>query len=110
MLEENVNKSVALIFEQKPETWGLRGDPYLWEEMKSIFSELPFETSREDFVKAYTIAFERLTGKSLEEDNIIYLSRHAHGGMSSGQISVSYWRETLLPMLLARLENRDPLH
>lgn len=30
--------SIVCIFEEKPEQWGLRGDPYLWEDMKKEFT------------------------------------------------------------------------
>lgn len=30
-------KELSLIFERKPEQWGLRGDLYLWDEMEYVF-------------------------------------------------------------------------
>lgn len=35
-------KDLSLIFERKPEQWGLRGDPYLWDEMRDLFGGASF--------------------------------------------------------------------
>jgi len=35
---------VADLFDPEPEQWGLRGDPYLWREMKETFAETQLET------------------------------------------------------------------
>ena len=39
---------VSSIFEETPKQWGLRGDPYLWEEMRNEFSAVPVTISLED--------------------------------------------------------------
>jgi hypothetical protein len=31
---------VSEIFEEEPRHWGLRGDPFLWRELKEIFKEI----------------------------------------------------------------------
>ena len=31
-------KKVSTIFKEKPEKWGLRGDPYFWEYLEDIFN------------------------------------------------------------------------
>ena len=33
------------MFQVQPPHWGLRGDPFLWEDMKQAFAETPFPTA-----------------------------------------------------------------
>ena len=102
---ENTSVFVSAIFEEKPERWGLRGDPYLWEELKKEFTTVPVTISLEDFEKELKAAFERLTGTPLTKDCHLFLSQYAHGGMSGGQISGEFWVESALPLLIERLKN-----
>ena len=95
---------VSTIFEEKPKQWGFRGDPYLWEEMMKEFSTVPVTISLEDFVKEFKEVFEKLTGTPLTRDCHIFLSKYAHGGMSSGQIRGEFWTDTVLPLLVERLK------
>jgi hypothetical protein len=48
--------------------------------------------------------FEELTGTALADDSDehIYREEFAHGGMSSGMISLETWRRQLLPALVQR--------
>ena len=39
------------LFEPEPEQWGLRGDPYLWGEMKEYFSDKDTPDFREQIQK-----------------------------------------------------------
>jgi len=45
-------KSVSIIFKSKPKRWGLRGDPYLWDELEKNFSTILFPCSKECFIDA----------------------------------------------------------
>lgn len=94
---------VSAIFEEKPEQWGFRGDPYLWEEMKKEFSRVSITISSDDFIKKFNAIFEKLTGNPLASTTDIFLEKYAHGGMSSGRICVEFWNEKILPMLVDRL-------
>jgi hypothetical protein len=38
----------------------------------------------------------------------VYLEQYAHGGMSSGMISLEAWRQRLMPMLVERARTRLP--
>lgn len=95
---------VSAIFEEEPKYWGLRGDPYLWEEMRKEFSTVPITISLEEFEKEFQETFEKLTGSPLASGCDIFLSKYAHGGMSSGQICVEFWIEDALPLLVERLK------
>lgn len=94
---------VSVIFEEQPEQWGFRGDPYLWEEMRKEFSKVPMTISSEDFVKEFKAIFEKLTGNPLTSKKDIFLLKYAHGGMSSGRICGEFWNKKVLPMLVDRL-------
>lgn len=63
-------KTVSVIFNERPKSWGLRGDPYLWDDL----------------------------------DKQIYCEKYSHGGMSSGYVSLEFWVEVAIPMLIERLE------
>ena len=93
---------VASLFDQKPGQWGLRGDPYLWEEMRSKFIAVPLPESAEVLEALLAKAFETLTSYPLTADQkIIAIERLAHGGMSSGGVSIPFWRETAIPLLVS---------
>ncbi len=96
---------VSVIFEEKPQQWGLRGDPYLWEEMSKEFSTVPINISLEDFIEEYKRIFEKLTGTPLTRDCHLFISEFAHVGMSSGQICGEFWNDKALPLLSERLKN-----
>lgn len=84
------------LFAVPPDVWGLRGDPYLWEAMRTHFyekkTELPFE-SEKHFRALIANAFEDLTAKPIDAREAFYDQRFAHGGMSSGHIDPVFWRE-----------------
>lgn len=95
---------VSEIFDEKPAQWGLRGDPYLWDEMQKEFSTVPIVVSVEMFREMFYAAFAKLTNASLMPGKMVYCPEYAHGGMSSGKISGDFWTGTVLPLLLSRLE------
>lgn len=96
---------LSIIFEDTPEQWGLRGDPYLWEDMKQAYSTVPVTISQEEFVKSFEMTFEKMTGTPLTPGRHVFLPEYAHGGMSGGKISGDFWIEKALPLLLERLKN-----
>ena len=96
---------VSSIFEESPKQWGLRGDPYLWEEMKNEFSTVLVTISLDDFEKKFKEIFEKLTGTPLTRECHIFLSKYTHCGMSSGQICGEFWIDKALPLLLDRLNS-----
>jgi hypothetical protein len=46
-----MRKSVSIIFQEPPSQWGLRGDPYLWNELETYFSNVFFTMYRRAFSK-----------------------------------------------------------
>ena len=47
-------------------------------------------------------AFAEFTGHPLSQPDSFYVERYSHGGMSSGHVCPEFWRETAIPLLLAR--------
>lgn len=80
---------ISELFEQEPSRWGGRGDPYLWQEMAGQLADASWPASAAALEHLLGETFERLSGHSLEYDALIYLARHAHGGMSSGMVARS---------------------
>jgi len=54
------------IFKEKPEKWGLRGDPFLWDDLERYFSNTKFPKNEAEFEKTFLSAFQELTGESLQ--------------------------------------------
>lgn len=96
--------SVAELFREEPIQWGLRGDPYLWREMAEHLADTPWPASEEELTRRLLQLFEQLAGISLDDPNPVHLTRHAHGGMSSGMISSTFWRERAIPLLVERYQ------
>lgn len=96
--------TLAVLFDPEPDTWGLRGDPYLWRALRKRLADEPVPGSSDDVARILHATFEELTGTALVDDSAehIYREEFAHGGMSSGMISLETWRRQLLPALVQR--------
>ncbi len=81
----------SAVFEDRPQKWGLRGDPYLWEELRESFVGVELPLSADGVVELVCGRFEAITGVPLTYDARPYVERFAHGGMSSGQVSGLFW-------------------
>jgi hypothetical protein len=95
---------MAVLFHPEPNTWGLRGDPYLWRAMRKSLGDQPMPGSADEVARLLHAAFEELTGADLASDpaDHVYREEYAHGGMSSGMISLDTWRQELMPALVQR--------
>jgi hypothetical protein len=94
--------SLPELFHEKPIQWGLRGDPYLWQEMAEHLVHTPWPASETALTRLLTQLFEQRAGISLDNPQPVHLPRHAHGGMSSGMVSSAFWRERAIPLLVER--------
>ena len=97
--------TLLTVFHTEPSQWGLRGDPYLWREMKDLLGPHPYPETEEDFLTLLEHTYEQITGSSLENQSskyAVFIERYDHGGMSSGRVSPQFWIETGIPLLLAR--------
>lgn len=96
---------VSDLFEPEPIQWGFRGDPYLWREMASNLASVPLPATEAGLAGMLEEAFARLVGVALGSTaSSAFVERYSHGGMSSGQISFAFWRDTGFPLLRSRYE------
>lgn len=95
------------VFDPAPSNWGLRGDLFLWMELRQMLCHCEL-SGTPDRDLACTIedrlvaAVAALTGTRPGERREIYVRRYARGGMSSGMVSGAYWHQTMIPLLARR--------
>lgn len=87
---------------EEPKQWGLRGDPYLWNELiETTHNTLVPETKAE-----LTLLLKRLIkdiiGEELTPAKNITVLRFPNSGMSGGIISSDYWLDVLIPLIINR--------
>ena len=90
------------LFCPEPEQWGLRGDPYLWREMAFHLAATPLPDTCDEASGVLSAAFQEITGHPVSHSDDFFCPQFDNGGMSSGMISVAFWRGSALPMLLRR--------
>ena len=108
MEHEDAAATMASLFDPEPATWGLRGDPHLWRALREHLSGTDIPASADEVASLLHEAFRELTGLDLasETASSAYREHYAHGGMSSGMISLDTWRQRLIPMLAERARTR----
>jgi len=94
--------SISSLFEPEPIQWGLRGDPYLWKEMKTRLESSSLPESVSEFQSVIEREFECITGRPITIEKNFKVERFSRGGMSSGVISPVFWREKAIPLLVTR--------
>ncbi|MTD28769.1 ankyrin repeat domain-containing protein [Erwinia sorbitola] len=105
-LVESEWATVSDLFEPSPTQWGLRGDLFLWLEMRQSLCQVSLPKDTDELADIISAAFQALTGKSLISrvgDNDFFVERFSRGGMSSGYVSSLYWLNEFIPQLQARL-------
>ncbi|MET0550663.1 MAG: hypothetical protein ABW002_15485 [Xanthomonas sp.] len=96
-------EDMAGLFQDEPGRWGGRGDPYLWQEMAATLAGVPLPATAAQCQTLLAETFVRLVGTALDASvESVFVPRLSHGGMSSGYVSLVFWRGTALPLLLAR--------
>ena len=93
------------IFFKTPEQWGLRGDPYLWEDMKRTLATVRLPSSATKVRSGLENAFLNLTGRPISTEGFFYVEKYAHGGMSGGGIDSNFWRTSGIPLLIENFTN-----
>lgn len=93
--------TLGALFCEEPEQWGLRGDPYLWRELKYHLKQYSIECSLDEFIFKLKDEFEKITNHSFDTNKeILYIQKYSHGGMSSGCISINFWKKRALDILI----------
>lgn len=95
---------IAGLFVEEPRAWGLRGDPWLWRALAERLQDDPLPATRGALDAVFRTAFAREVGRPLTSphEDSVFVPGFAHGGMSSGVVSLPWWRDTGLPKLLQR--------
>ena len=95
---------LSVIFEERPERWGFRGDPYFWAYLKELAENMdmisPDELERWIKREYLSVSGKPLTG---EYGDFAVVEQFAHGGMSSGGVDNVWWTEKAIPLLKSRL-------
>ena len=93
------------IFRHKPPSWGLRGDPFLWNELCDKLSDEKIETYG-DFRRKLKKTYKKIIseGKPNGTGEIIKMGKYPREGMSGGMISNTWWVNEGIPNLLHRCE------
>ena len=95
---------LSTIFEEKPQSWGLRGDPYFWDYLKERAENM--EIISPDELEAWIKEeYYSLSGKPLTDEYMDFavIEQFAHGGMSSGGVDNGWWMNEGIPLLKSRL-------
>ena len=96
--------NLSIIFGEKPDRWGLRGDPYFWDYLKERAEnmEILSPDELEQWIKA---EYFSLSGKAMTDEYMDFavIKQFAHGGMSSGGVDNRWWTREGIPLLKSRL-------
>jgi len=93
---------VSTIFDNEPIQWGLRGDPFLWRELKQVFREIDMPDTQRELKELIEKAYERSTGHPISHQKQFGIERFRSHGMSSGGISPEFWSNNGIPLLVSR--------
>jgi hypothetical protein len=96
------------LFSPRPDYWGLRGDPHLWDELSAYLAEVAMLNSASAVRQIIANAIETLTGAPLDKVDVVVIDRDPDDGMSSRHVSMRFWSETALPLLVSRFRGRPP--
>ena len=98
-------KLIMEVFKNKPNQWGLRGDPELWEKLRLKFQNTEVPTNSREFNTLLEEQFDSLINSGEKKsDGIIWFEEFSQNGMSGGSVSIVWWKETGLPLLKERFE------
>ena len=95
---------LSIIFEDKPDRWGFRGDPYFWAHLKGRAEDMDI-ISPDELEAWIKEEYLSLSGKILSDKygDFAVIDQFAHGGMSSGGVDNLWWIEEAIPLLKSRL-------
>ena len=99
-------ETVSQLFKVPPIQWGLRGDPFLWEEMRIETETFVLPDNSEELSELLKKLFCKLTGQSVEHGKNIFVSRYREKsiGMSNGIVCSNFWIEKGFPLITQRYE------
>ena len=95
--------NVSVVFKERPLQWGMRGDPFLWDDLSKYFDTRYMPYTESQFKREFYSKFFDNCGKELGTEMMTFVPKYARGGMSSGMVSHVFWQDTALPLLIKRL-------
>ncbi len=94
------------LFEAPPWQWGLRGDPYLWSELRATLRRCERPATAEGVGALVRASIEALCGPEVwVSDDPLRMPRYPTSGMSGGLVDPRWWRREGLPNLLDKIEH-----
>lgn len=84
------------------EGWGLRGDPWLWMELRKSTSRIPLPGTKKELTTLLRNLVLARTNTTMLDGDSVYIARFSRGGMSSGHISLRFWEQEGIPSIVER--------
>jgi O-acetyl-ADP-ribose deacetylase (regulator of RNase III) len=96
--------TIGALFDRAVMQWGLRGDPYLWRELRARFARTPLPPDWFTLRSLIVTAAEEIVGTPIGQyDPPVHVAHFDPGhGMSAGTVDPSWWARTGLPILIDR--------
>jgi hypothetical protein len=99
-----MSAQVSDLFEREPYQWGMRGDPYVWREMRARLEGVAVPDRWWTLRALLAETFRDVVGVDLDtsQEEAVHRPELDHGGMSGGAVHLVTWRQRLLPILVDR--------
>ena len=78
----------------------------MWENLRNHFEQKGLPKEIDEFEIELIKLFKSKTSKSIFDKESVFVEGYAHGGMSSGHISIDKWRDEFIPLLMERFINQ----
>ena len=93
-----------MLLSEKPDSWGLRGDPYLWDDLFEESKNVKIPNDRHEVINTFKNIFEEVTEEEYPLKEDVLIEKYKHGGMSQGIISSEFWNKTVIEIILKRFK------
>ena len=93
--------TLSNLFGDEPLGFGLRGDPGLWKELEEKYLNFKWINENQIFEELKG-EIEKILETPIDEPKMIFMKRFSKGGMSSGQVSTSFWLRVGIPLIIGR--------
>jgi molybdenum cofactor cytidylyltransferase len=92
------------VFAPRPESWGLRGDPHLWDALRRRFTGRPIPTDQAELTAVIYYAIREMIGCDIRQAaEMVRVPAFVTGsGMSDGHVSTEFWVQRGVPLLVTR--------